>query len=128
MTQRKERTGLWAALSRWAASEADIDAEHLRHRAQVAGCTPITDIPDRSRAKIRGTLRTATLQPRAGTPALEADLYDGTGSLTLVWIGRRRITGITCGRRMVATGRLATVDGRRVMYNPRYELLPTGSE
>lgn len=116
------------ALSRWAASEAEIDAEELRQHAEGAGCTSVAKVPERARVKLRGTLRTVTLQPRAGTPALEADLFDGSGSVTLVWLGRRRITGISCGRRMMATGRVSTVEGRRVMYNPRYELLPAGAE
>jgi hypothetical protein len=67
-----------------------------------------------------------TLQPRAGVPALEAELYDGSGVLTLIWLGRRRIGGIDCGRKLTATGRIATMEGRRVMFNPQYELLPAG--
>ena len=46
-------------------------------------------------------MHTVTLQPRAGVPALEAELYDGSDVLTLIWLGRRRITGIDCGRNMV---------------------------
>ncbi|HEU0040783.1 MAG TPA: OB-fold nucleic acid binding domain-containing protein [Jiangellaceae bacterium] len=128
MGDRKERGGLRGALSRWVSSEADADAEELRHDAQDAGCVPVADVPDRGWARVRGTLQTLTLQPRAGTPALEADLFDGSGTVTLVWLGRRRITGVACGGRLVATGRISTLDGRRVMFNPRYELLPAGAE
>ena len=58
----------------------------------------------------------------AGAPTLEAELYDGSGSLTLVWLGRKRVPGIEVGRVLTATGRLGLREGGRVLYNPRYEL------
>jgi hypothetical protein len=57
-------------------------------------------------------------------PALEAELYDGSGSVTLVWLGRRTLAGLAAGRQLRATGRLTTAEGRRLIYNPRYELVP----
>ena len=128
MAVQAGRRGLWNAVARWAASDAEVDAEELRDDAESSGCRPLAEVPDRSRARVRGTLNSVTLQPRVGTPALEADLFDGSGSVTLIWLGRRRIAGVSCGRRLVAVGRVATVDGRRVMFNPQYELLPSGSE
>lgn len=69
-----------------------------------------------------GTLRTVTLRPRGGNPALEAELYDGTGVVNLVWLGRRRIAGIEPGRKLRAEGLVSVQDGRKVIFNPRYEL------
>lgn len=64
-------------------------------------------------------------EPGGDTPVgLEAELSDGTGSVTLVWMGRRAIPGIEVGRSMVVHGTLAVHRGRRVIFNPRYELLP----
>ena len=80
--------------------------------------------PDRERVRLRGTLRTVTLRPRGGVPALEAELYDGSGVITVVWLGRRRISGISPGRSMEIQGRIGFLDGQRIMYNPRYELMP----
>ena len=57
----------------------------------------IADAPDRERVQLRGTLRTVTLRPRGGVPALEAELYDGSGVITVIWLGRRRIAGIAPG-------------------------------
>jgi hypothetical protein len=119
--------GLWRALSRWAAPESEVHAAELRKNARVAGCVPLSRVGDRERARVRGVVHTVTLQPRAGVPALEAELYDGSDVLTLIWLGRRRITGIDCGRSMVVSGRISAVDGRRVMYNPEYRLLPGGT-
>jgi len=84
----------------------------------------IGDAPDRLPVRLEGTLRTLTLRPRGGVPALEAELSDGTGSITVVWLGRRRITGIHAGRGIRVQGRVGRHEGSRVMYNPRYELLP----
>jgi hypothetical protein len=123
---KKNARGVWGALSRWAASESEIDAAKLRKNAQGAGCVSLSRVGDRERAKVQGVLHTVTLQPRAGVPSLEAELFDGSDVLTLIFLGRRRIMGVDCGRGMKVSGRVTTVDGRRVMYNPQYELLPAG--
>ena len=62
------------------------------------GWSPIADAPDREKVVVQGTLKTVTLRPRGGVPALEAELYDGSGSISVVWLGRRRIGGIAPGR------------------------------
>ena len=41
---------------------------------------------------------------------------------TLVWLGRRAIPGIEPGRELNVRGRVALRDGRKVIYNPYYEL------
>jgi hypothetical protein len=55
-------------------------------------------------------------------PALEAELYDGSALITIIWLGRRRIGGIEPGRNLQVEGRIGVHDGARVMFNPRYEL------
>ncbi|GAA1910775.1 hypothetical protein GCM10009737_10300 [Nocardioides lentus] len=98
------------------------------HRGEPAAPTTpracaIAQAPDRERVRLEGHLRTVTLRPRGGAPALEAELHDGTGGVALVWLGRRRIGGITPGRALAVEGRIGRADGVRVIYNPRYELL-----
>ena len=73
---------------------------------------------------MQGTLKTVTLRPRGGVPALEAELFDGTGSIHVMWLGRRRIGGISSGSNIRVEGRIGLQDGVRVMYNPRYDLRP----
>ena len=97
MTQVRDR--LRRSLNRWASSE-DMEAKELQIDAVKAGCCPIADAVDRQRVELRGSLRTVTLRPRGGVPALEAELYDGSGVITLVWLGRRRIAGIEPGRQL----------------------------
>jgi len=119
MTEVKGR--LRRSLSRWASSE-DMEAKELQIDAVKAGCCPIAEAADRERVELRGSLRTVTLRPRGGVPALEAELYDGSGVITLVWLGRRRIAGIEPGRNIKVDGRIGVQDKTRVMFNPLYEL------
>lgn len=112
------------AMRRLTAQTHELDAEELQRRAEHAGAQPVAACVDRMPATVFGTVRALTIRPRAGTPALEAELYDGSGVVTLVFVGRRTIAGIEPGRRLRATGRVTTNEGRRVMFNPRYELLP----
>jgi len=117
-------TPLWKrALARFTASESDLAAEEATEDAVRNGGTPCGQIPDRTKACVCGTLRSVTLRPRGGVPALEAELFDGSGSISLVWLGRRKIAGVEPGRRVKAKGLVACDDGQRVIFNPVYELV-----
>jgi hypothetical protein len=118
-----EKSRLRRSISKWANS-TDQHARDLRKEYADSGLDTIADAPDRERVKLRGTLKTVTLRPRGGVPALEAELDDGSGVITVVWLGRRRIAGISPGRSMEIQGRIGDHDGVRIMYNPRYELIP----
>ena len=116
-------------LKKAVASQAEIEADEERQDAhRSVGCTPVDQLSNRSRASVSGVIRSVTLRPREGVPALEAELYDGSGSLDLVWLGRREIAGITPGRRLKIEGLVCLVDGRRTVFNPRYELRPRPGE
>jgi hypothetical protein len=115
-------------LGRLSSSQQDLESEELQEDSQASGCTRISDCTDRQIVKVTGTLRTVTLRPRAGVPALEAELFDGTAPLDVVWLGRRSIVGIEPGRKLIASGRIAMSHGRRVLFNPKYELRPLGKE
>lgn len=118
----RERSGrLRSSINRWASS-ATRDARELHATTLQSGCCPIAEADDRSRVTVRGVLRTVTLRPRGGVPALEAELYDGTALLTVIWLGRRRIAGIEPGRQIEVSGRIGTQHQHRVLFNPRYEL------
>jgi hypothetical protein len=118
-----EKSRLRRSISRWA-NTSDQDARDLRKTYADNDLDAIGAAPDRERVRLRGTLRTVTLRPRGGVPALEAELYDGTGTITVVWLGRRRISGIAPGRSIQIQGRIGQHEGQRIMYNPRYELMP----
>ena len=115
------------ALSRLATSAKEHEAAELREECAQVGATPVDQLASRERATVAGTLRTVTLRPRAGVPALVAELYDGSGSISVVWLGRRQIPGIEPGRSIVCFGRVTRDDDKPVIFNPRYELRPAGS-
>lgn len=119
-----EKSRLRRSISRWAST----DDQHARDMRKEYGADrshdQIGEAPDREQVRLRGTLRTVTLRPRGGVPALEAELYDGTGTITVIWLGRRRISGVNPGRSIEISGRIGRHDGQRIMYNPRYELMP----
>jgi hypothetical protein len=115
--------GLRGLLRRLTASEAELDAEHLREESsRKSGCLPMQEAQRGQLVSVTGRLRTVVYTPRTNLPTLEADLYDGSDVVTLVWLGRRQIAGIEPGRSLTARGRVALRDNRKVIYNPYYEL------
>jgi RecG-like helicase len=107
-------------------TEGEVDAEELREHAAGLGCISIDSAPLGEPVTITGRVRQVVLRPRAGVPALSAEVYDGSQGLNLVWLGRRRIRGITPGRTLVAEGRITRQAGQLTMFNPKYELRPAG--
>jgi hypothetical protein len=103
----------------------ELDADDLSRRADEAGATRAADCACGQEVTVLGRLRTVELCPREAVATLEAELFDGTEGVTLVWLGRRRIPGIEPGRTVRARGRIALRDGRKVLYNPYYELQPS---
>jgi len=114
--------GLRRLLRRLTATEAELDAEELRAETVATGCTPAGEAKRGQFVTVTGRLRTVVYTPRTILPTLEADLYDGSDVVTLVWLGRRQIAGIEPGRALTARGRVAIRDERKVIYNPYYEL------
>jgi RecJ-like exonuclease len=110
---------------RLTASEDQLDAERLRGDAARSGCSLARDVHRGDLVTVTGRLRTVVYTPRTNLPTLEADLYDGSGTVTLVWLGQRRIAGIEPGRTITVRGRVAQRDEACVIYNPYYELVPT---
>lgn len=109
-------------------SRAEIEAVEERAETRRQGTTEVADLVDRRRALVSGVLRSVTLRPRKGVLALEAGLYDGSGTLDLVWLGRREIAGIEPGRRVRVSGLVCVLHSRATMFNPRYELQPRAGE
>jgi hypothetical protein len=117
------RGKLRAVLSRITADREELHAAEEQARAAELGGTPCAALTGRQRTTVSGVLRTVTLRPRAGVPALEAELFDGSGSISVIWLGRREIAGVEPGRRVRVEGLVSCTDGRKVLYNPRYELV-----
>jgi RecG-like helicase len=89
--------------------------------AKVPGASTVRDAGSRSKVKLAGVVRRITVRPLEGHESLEAVLYDGTGEVTVVWMGRRSIHGLNLGTRLVVEGLLAEQRGERRLVNPRFE-------
>jgi hypothetical protein len=118
----EERTGFRRFLSRLTATDSELDAEELQRDSAMCGAVPAGECRRGQVVSVSGRLRTVAYTPRTNLPTLEADLYDGSDVVTLVFLGRRSIAGIEPGRQLTARGRIAIRDDRKVIYNPYYEL------
>jgi hypothetical protein len=126
-SSRPGESGVRRLFRRLVASDSELDAKDLQEASARAGAAPVVDCLRGCRATVSGRLTSVVYTPRTNLPTLEAELFDGTGSVTLVWLGRRRISGIEPGRSLSAEGRIAVRDDRKVIYNPLYTLEPTAS-
>ncbi|HJV09089.1 MAG TPA: OB-fold nucleic acid binding domain-containing protein [Acidimicrobiales bacterium] len=91
--------------------------------APAEGCIPIAAVTWRTSARFIGRVRSLRVQPWADVPTLECTVVDGTGGITLVFLGRRQVPGITLGRRMVVEGMAGAHHGKLAVVNPDYTLL-----
>ena len=122
MTETRPAGWLSRKLQRLTVDDQTRDAERLRDDAVSAGCEAVSACQKGEVVTVTGRLKSVVYTPRETVPTLEAELFDGSGSVTLVWLGRRRIPGIEPGRTLTARGRFGSFEGREVIYNPWYEL------
>jgi hypothetical protein len=107
------------------------DREQLVTWCAERGGTPLNGLTLRQPVRVVGEIRSVRIVPRAGAASLEATVQDGRGTMTAVFLGRRKIAGLSPGRRVALEG-VATkhrspgnAEGGKdsLMYNPVYELL-----
>jgi RecG-like helicase len=97
-------------------------AEETRTWADtVDGSVRIADAPIRQPVRIAGVVRRMTVLPMEGKEALQALVSDGTGEVTIVFMGRRGIGGLSLGKRVVVEGVLGEHRGDVRLVNPRLE-------
>lgn len=116
--------GLRRMLDDLAQDPSELEAEELSRECARPGCTPIADLQVRHQATVTGTVHSVAVLPAEQPPELRIELYDGTGILDVIWMGRRAIKGVRPGTYLTLTGRVTLVDGRRTIFNPGYEMLP----
>ncbi|HEY7755320.1 MAG TPA: DNA-binding protein [Actinomycetota bacterium] len=107
---------------RMAESDEQRYAEEIEAwAAQVPGTVRIREAENRSRVKLAGVVRRITVRPLEGSESLEALLYDGTGEVVVVWMGRRSIHGLNLGTHLVVEGLIADQRAGRRIVNPSFE-------
>jgi hypothetical protein len=101
----------------------ELDRRDLETYCDRLHATPLDAVEMRRPVRVAGEVRSLRIVPRAGADALEVSVNDGRGSVIAVFLGRRRVLGLSPGRRVVLEG-VVTGEGRRhLMYNPVYTLL-----
>ena len=110
--------------SKLTASVADLDKARLQDRYRGVDFTHIDECPLRVPVRIGGEVQGIRVVPRAGSPSLEVTLADGTGRAVAVFLGRRTLPGVAPGRSLVIEGVGRAENGRTVLLNPAYTILP----
>lgn len=99
------------------------DSEALSDEVASTGAQRVIDCERGQEVTAVGTLRSVETTGRDCSGGVRAELYDGSDTVTLVWLGQRRIPGIDSGRRLLVRGRLGTLEnGAKAIYNPHYEI------
>lgn len=115
-------SGRLSFLHRLTADANALDAVELQSDVARCAAMPLHMLHRGEVVTVTGRLRAVVYNPRVNVPTLEAELFDGSAAIDLVWLGRRRITGIEPGRWVMAKGRVGVHEGRHAIYNPWYEL------
>ena len=99
------------------------DAQELTGEADSTGAQRAVDCQRGQEVTMVGTLRSVETNAKGCAGGVRAEFFDGTDSVTLVWLGQRRIPGIESGRTLLVRGRLGTLEnGSKAIYNPHYEI------
>ncbi|MFC9790644.1 OB-fold nucleic acid binding domain-containing protein [Rhodococcus sp. NPDC127528] len=115
--------GYFRRLTRRLTEDIDqLDAEEMANSSEASGAQRACDCSRGEEVTMLGRLRSVEACPKSANASVEAEFFDGTEAVTLVWIGRRRIAGIDPGKKLMVRGRLGDRNGQKVIYNPYYEL------
>jgi hypothetical protein len=87
--------------------------------------TRMDHLAPRELATVAGRVRSMRVHPWSGTPSLECSLADESGTVTVVFFGRRGIGGVRPGTVMSVTGRAGVHHGMTAMLNPEYTIIST---
>lgn len=99
------------------------DAEELTGEAASTGAQRAVDCCRGQEVTMVGMLRSVEANAKGCAGGVRAEFFDGTDTVTLVWLGQRRIPGIESGRTLRVRGRLGTLEnGSKAIYNPHYEI------
>jgi hypothetical protein len=99
-----------------------LDAEEMAESSEASGARRACDCSRGEEVTMLGRLRSVEACSKAANANIEAEFFDGTDTVTLLWIGRRKIAGIEPGKTVLVRGRVGERDGRKIVYNPYYEL------
>ena len=99
------------------------DSDELSEEVASTGAQRAIDCQRGQEVTMIGTLRSVETNGKGRSGGVRAELFDGSDTVTLVWLGQRRIPGIDSGRTLLVRGRLGKLEnGAKAIYNPHYEI------
>jgi amino acid transporter len=115
LDQQRQRASVEPALVR-------IEDELPQPAVISQGIDAIGTVHWRQQVTVQGRVKVVQVGTAAGK-SLEAQVFDSTGGVRLLFFGRTQIPGIEPGRLLRASGRVGEYKGHLALANPRYELL-----
>ncbi|MET3921517.1 hypothetical protein [Arthrobacter sp. UYEF20] len=110
-------------------------------REGIAASLSIRGLPNRGRVLCHGFIEAVTYAPASQVAAFTAVVVDhdtppaskstrkvAPARLRVIWLGRRRISGVAAGTELRLEGMVTMRDGMLTMFNPRYEILSRQEE
>jgi amino acid transporter len=108
-----------AALAASAVGGAAVGGATFRN---ADGSVAIGSLSWKQQVTVQGQIKVVQVGTAAGK-SLEAQVFDDTGGIRLLFFGRSAIAGITPGAWIRASGRVGEFKGHLALANPRYELI-----
>lgn len=98
-------------------------AQELSQAATESGSTLIQDLKRGQLIQVSGVINSATTRPEKSVPAYEIEIFDGSGIINAIWLGRSVVVGVIPGKYIEVKGRITFLTSRPTIYNPYYTLL-----
>lgn len=103
-------------------SEASETAQ--AETAEAAVASKVCEVAERQKASLFGVLRSVTFPPPTATGSFSGTLFDGTGSIEVVWLGRKNVPGIKAGIRLAVQGMVISRSNGLCVINPTFQIAP----
>jgi amino acid transporter len=114
-----------AGASRSGAPEPPQSGPQRGQDASPPGTTKISVLRPRQRARVNGRVRSVRVQAGGGVPSVECVLADDSGTILLVFQGRRRVPGIEPGAKLNVEGMVGERSRKLAMMNPLFTIIST---
>ena len=93
-------------LKNFYASNEELVAEELSEQAENRGSTLIDEIERGKLIQVTGVIKSVIVKPNTQNPSYEVEVFDGSGNLTVIWQGRRKVVGVEPGTQIEVEGRI----------------------
>ena len=93
----KKQSKFQTWLKSFYASDEELAAYELFEQSTTRGSTLIDEIERGETIQVTGIVKSATVKPNSQVPAYEVEISDGSGSLIIIWQGRKHVAGIEPG-------------------------------